>query len=170
MKVNPQSFFNFCSGLVPLLRQLAESEGEISEADARRLIRANLAPDDELPETTWRRLKELQILVPTEPGSDFFFLAEPVGRLLAYLFDEAQAATPEMVRGCIESLTVSGKQLSRAIETDDVAVLRLAIEEIQQTLRRVQTDLDETHRCIMTEVARYKTERRTVPGRDELQR
>ncbi|TMP96364.1 MAG: hypothetical protein E6L09_15135, partial [Verrucomicrobia bacterium] len=131
MKVNPQSFFNFCSGHVPLLRQLAESEGEISDADARRLIRANVAPEDELPETTWRRLKELQILVPTEPGSDFYFLAEPVGRLLAYLFDEAQAATPEMVRGCIESLAVSGKQLSRAIETDDVAVLRLAMEEIQ---------------------------------------
>ncbi len=170
MKVNPQSFFNFCSGHVPLLRQLAESEGEISEADARRLIRANVAPEDELPETAWRRLKELQILVPTEPGGDFYFLAEPVGRLLAYLFDEAQAATPEMVRGCIESLAVSGKQLSRAIETDDVAVLRLAMEEIQRTLRRVQADLDETHRCIMAEVARYKTERRTVSVRDKFRR
>ncbi len=170
MKVNPQSFFNFCSGHVSLLRRLAEAEGEISEADARRLIRANLTPEDQLPETIWRRLKELQILVSTEPGSDFYFLAEPVGRLLAYLFDEAQAATPEMVRGCIESLAVSGKQLSRAIDTDDVAVLRLAMGGIQQTLRRVQSDLDETHRCIMAEVARYKTERRTVSVRDKFRR
>ncbi|MGH2373719.1 MAG: hypothetical protein ACRDIC_09660 [bacterium] len=170
MKINPQSFFNFCSGHVSLLQQLAEAEGEISEADARRLIRANLTPADQLLETIWRRLKELQILVPTEPGSDFYFLAEPVSRLLAYLFDEAQAATPEMVRGCIESLAVSGKQLARAIDTDDVAILRLAMEEIQKTLRRVQADLDETHRCIMAEVARYKTERRTVSVRDKFRR
>jgi hypothetical protein len=170
MKVNPQSFFNFCSGHVPLLRQLAESGGEISEADARRLIRGNFMPEDELPETTWRRLKELQILVPTEPSSDFYFLAEPVGRLLAYLFDEAQAATPEMVRGYIESLAVSAKQLARAIDTDDLAILRLAIEEIQQTLGRVHADLDETHRCILAEVARYKTERRMVSVRDKFRR
>lgn len=170
MKINPQSFFNFCSGHVSLLRQLGEAEGEISEADIRRLIRANLTPEDQLLETIWRRLKELQILVPTEPGSDFYFLAEPVGRLLAYLFDEAQAATPEMVRGCIESLAVSGKQLSHAIDADDVAVLRLTMEEIQKTLRRVQADLDETHRCIMAEVARYKTERRAVSVRDKFRR
>jgi hypothetical protein len=46
----------------------------------------------ELPETTWRRLRELQILVSTETGSDFYFLAEPVRRLLAYLFDGKLAA------------------------------------------------------------------------------
>jgi hypothetical protein len=82
MKVNPVSFFNFCSGHVPLLRQLAEREAEISEAEARRLIRAHLNPEDELPETTWRRLRELQILVSTEPGADFYAMAEPVARLL----------------------------------------------------------------------------------------
>ncbi|MBI4658157.1 MAG: hypothetical protein HY735_04775 [Verrucomicrobia bacterium] len=170
MKVNPQSFFKFCSGHVPLLRQLAESGDEISEADARRVIRANLEPGDELPETTWRRLKELQILIPIEPASDFNYLAEPVARLLAYLYDEAQAATPEIVRGYIESLTVTGKQLARAIETDDLGLLRLAMDEIQRTLRRVQTDLDETHRCILAEVSRYKTERRTVPVREKFRR
>src|SRR5689334_9927026 len=120
MKVNPVSFFNFCSGHISLLRQLAEREGEISEAETRRLIRTHLNPEAELPETTWRRLRELQILVPTEPGADFYAMAEPVARLLAYLFDEAQAATPEMVRGYIDSLAVSGRQLSRAIEADDL--------------------------------------------------
>ena len=77
MKVSLQTFFNFCAVHVPLLRALQERVGELSEADARRLIRDSGKADDELPETTWRRLRELQVLVPTEPGSDFYFLAEP---------------------------------------------------------------------------------------------
>ncbi|NJM54665.1 MAG: hypothetical protein HC841_00930 [Verrucomicrobiae bacterium] len=170
MKVPPQSFFTFCANHVPLLRALAETSGEISEADARRLIRTTGSPDDELPETTWRRLRELQILVPTEVGSDFYFLAEPMNRLMAYLFDEAQAATPEMIRGCIDSLDVTGKQLSRAIDGDDLAGVRSALEEIQKPLRRIQVDLDETHRSILTEVARYKTERQSVSVRDKFRR
>ena len=170
MKVNPQSFFNFCANHTPLLRGLAETSGEISEADARRLIRTTGNPSDELPETTWRRLRELQILLPTEAGSDFYSLAEPVNRLLAYLFDEAQATTPEIIRGYIQSLETLGKQLSRAIDGDDITVVRLALEEIQQTLRRIQADLDETHRSILTEVARYKTERQTISVRDKFRR
>lgn len=170
MKVNPQTFFNFCSGHVPLLGQLAEVDGEISEADVRRLIRANTVSGDELPETAWRRLKELQILVPTEPGNDFYLLAEPVRKLLAYLFDEARAATPEMVRGYMDSLRVTGRQLARSIDEDDLSLLRLGMEEVQQTLLRVHSDLDETHRCILAEVARYKTERRTISVREKFQR
>ncbi|MEK6211457.1 MAG: hypothetical protein AABM64_13985 [Pseudomonadota bacterium] len=56
MKVSPQTFFNFCAVHVPLLRALQERVGELSEADARRLIRDSGKTDDELPETTWRRL------------------------------------------------------------------------------------------------------------------
>jgi hypothetical protein len=170
VKVNPQAFFSFCSNHVPLLARLAVHEGEISEADVRRLIRTNRSETDELPETTWRNLKGLQILVPTEPGTDFYLIAEPVRKLISYLFDEAQAATPEMVRGCIESLRVAGQQLARSVEQDDLSLLRFAIEEIHQTLRRVDSDLDETHRCILGEVARYKTERRKVSVREKFQR
>lgn len=170
MKVNPQAFFNFCSSHVPLLGQLTANEGDVSEAEVRLLIRANPGQGDELPETTWRRLKELQILVPTEPGGDFYLLAEPVRKLIAYLFDEAQAATPEMVRGCMESLRVTGHQLVRSIDQDDLALLRLTMEEINHTLRRIHADLDETHRRILDEVARYKTERRTVSVREKFQR
>jgi hypothetical protein len=148
MKVSPQTFSNSCAVHVPLLRALQERVGELSEADARRLIRDSGKADDELPETTWRRLKELQILVPTEPASDFYLLAEPVGRLLAYLLDEAKAATPEIIRGYIQSLEALGKQLSRAIDTDNLTVVRLALEKIQQTLRRIYADLDETHHAI----------------------
>ena len=101
MKVNPQSFFNFCANHATLLRALADHSGEISEADAMRLIRANPSTVEELPETAWRRLCELQILIPTEPGSEVFLMADPVARLLTYLFNEANPATPEMIRGIV---------------------------------------------------------------------
>jgi hypothetical protein len=168
MKISPQTFFNFCATHVPLLHVLKEQEGEISEADVRRLIRSTAA-SDELPETTWRRLSELQILVPVEPGSDFYFMAEQVSRLLAYLFDEANAASPEIISGYISSIDAVDKQLSRAIDSEDILGARLALEEMQQTLRRIQSDLDETHRCILTEVSRYKIERR-VSVRDRFRR
>ncbi len=170
MKIPPQTFFNFCANHVPLLRELARQEGEISEADARRLIRSCRIADLELPETTWKRLRELQILVPTEMDGDFYLLAEPVSRLLAYLFDEAKAATPEIIRGYIQSLDALNKQLARAIEGDDPLSARLALEELHHVLRRIQSDVDETHRSVLNEVAHYKIERRTVSVREKFRR
>lgn len=170
MRIAPQSFFRFCEAHVPLLRRLSTATGEISEADVRRMIRDTLVEGAEQPDTTWRRLLELQILVPSEPGSDFHFLAEPVRRLIDYLFDEAQAATPEIVRGYIQSLESSGLQLQRAIENEEMPLLRLSIDEVQRILLRVQADLDETHRCILAEVSRYKTQHRSVSVRDKFRR
>lgn len=170
MKINPQRFFNFCANHAPLLRGLADAKGELSEADVRRLIRNGGNSSGELPETTWRNLRELQILVPTEAGSDFYSVADPVNRLIAYLFDEARAATPQIIAGYIQSLDTLGKQLSRAIDGDDISIVRLALEEILQTLRRIQADLDETHRSILKEVATYKTERETISARDKFRR
>lgn len=170
MKIPPQTFFNFCANHVPLLRELARQEGEISETDVRRLIRSSSIADQELPETTWRRLRELQILVPTEIDGDFYRLAEPVSRLLAYLFDEAQAATPEIIRGYIQSLDAINKQLARAIEGDDHLSVRLAFEELHHILRRIQSDIDETHRSVLNGVARYKIERTTVSVREKFRR
>lgn len=170
MRIPPQSFFRFCEAHVPLLRRLASAGGEVSEADVRRMIRDTQDEGAEQPDTTWRRLVELHILVPSEPGSDFHFVAEPVRRLLDYLFDAAQAATPEIVRGYIQSLEASGRQLARSIEQEELTLLRLAIDDIQKTLLRVQADLDETHRCILNEVSRYKTERRTISVRDKFRR
>lgn len=158
MKIAPQTFFNFCAAHVPLLRALKEQEGEVSESDIRRLIRSTISTD-ELPETTWRRLTELQILVPVEPTGDFYFMAEQVSRLLSYLFDEANAASPEIISGYINSIDTLDKQLSGTIDSEDLLGARLALEELQQTLRRIQSDLDETHRCILIEVSRYKIER-----------
>jgi len=170
MKINPQSFFNFCANHAPLLRGLAERGGEISEAEAMRLIRANPSAGEELPETAWRRLRELQILVPTEPGSELFFMADPVARLLTYLFNEANPATPEMIRGCVLSLETTGKRLARALDEDDVQQVKLAFEDISLPLSRIHVDLNETQHAILAEVARYKTERARVSVREKYQR
>ena len=115
-------------------------------------------------------MRELQILVPAEAGSDFYFVAPPVNRLIEYLYDEARATTPQIITGYIQSLDALGKQLSRAIDGEDITVVRLALEEIQQTLRRIQADLDETHRSILNEVAKYKTERQSITVRDKFRR
>jgi hypothetical protein len=169
MKVNALTFFNFCATHIPLLRGLMLHASEISEAEARRLIRSSVS-GDELPETTWRRLTELQILVSAEPGSDFYFLAEAVARLLAYLFDEAKAATPEIIRGYIQSLDSLCTQLSRAIDGDDLTLVKLALEELQQTLRRIYADLEETQRSILVETSRYKTEQHGISVREKYRR
>jgi hypothetical protein len=170
VKINPQSFFNFCANHAPLLRAMAERGGEISETEAMRLIRANPSAVEELPETAWRRLRELQILIPTEPGSDLFFMADPVSRLLNYLFNEANPATPEMIRGFVMSLETTGKQLARALDEEDVQRVRLAFEEIGEALRRIHAACGETQHTILAEVARYKTERARVSVREKYRR
>ena len=88
----------------------------MSEPEVAGLIREHTLPEERLAETTWRRLCELQILVPTEPGSGYYLLAEPVAHLLTYLFDEANPATAEIVRGYIASLETLGGKLLRAVE------------------------------------------------------
>jgi hypothetical protein len=170
MKVNPQSFFNFCANHALLLRGLAERGGEISESDAMRLIRANPSAVEELPETAWRRLRELQILVPSEPGSELFFMADPVARLLAYLFNEANPATPEIVRGYVLSLETTGKRLARALDEEDFQQVKLAFEEISLTLHRIHADLNETQEAILKAVSNYKTERARVSVREKYRR
>ena len=170
MKVNPQSFFNFCANHPTLLRSLADHGGEISEADAMRLIRANPSTVEELQETAWRRLCELQILIPTEPGSEVFLMADPVARLLTYLFNEANPATPEMIRGYVLSLETTGKRLARALDEENVQQVKLAFEEVGLALRRIHADLNETQHAILAEVARYKTERSRVTVREKYRR
>jgi len=84
VKVNPQTFFNFCSRHVSLLRALAEISGELSDTELMRLIKLHPSEQEELPQTVWRNLRELQILVPAEPGSDAL-AARRAGRTTARL-------------------------------------------------------------------------------------
>ena len=170
MKVNAQAFFNFCAAHVPLLRQLGERTGELSETEVMRLVRQLVDSQEELPETTWRRLKEYQILVPSEPGGELYLLADPVARLLTYLHNNANPATPEMIRGYVQSLDTLAKQLARALDNENVTVVGEAFREISLTLRRIHADLDETHQAILVEVGRYKTERQRVSVREKFRR
>lgn len=144
MKINPQAFFNFCARHISLLDALREEAGEISEADVRGRLR--FSPDqqneEEQPAHLWRRLREYQILVPSEPGGDLHYLAEPVRRLLDYLHDEARATTPEVIRGYLQSLESCEKRLDLAIKGEDAAMVRITLEELPQTLRKIQADLD----------------------------
>ncbi len=170
MKIPPKPFFNFCAEHFTLLRKLLDHGAEVSEADVRRMIRTTSESPDLMPETVWRRLREFQILVAVENGSEFFVMAEPVSRLFAYLFDEARATTPEIVRGYIQSLDSTSKRLSRAIDDDDPSMIRVLVDEIQIHLRRIDADLDETHRSILSEIGTYKTARQSVSVRDRFRR
>jgi hypothetical protein len=170
MRVNAQTFFNFCAAHVALLRDLAELTGELSEAEVMRVIRSH--PAEELPDTTYRRLKELQILTAFEPGSELHLFAEPVRQLLQYLLNEANPATPEMIRGYIDSLAAICKRLKRAMERDDEdpTLVEMAFREINQTLRRIYADLEATHQSILTEVAQFKISRQQVSVREKFRR
>jgi len=170
MRVNAQAFFSFCAGHVSLLRRLSEQQGEISETEAMRIIREHAASHEELPDTTWRRLREYQILVPSEPGADVFLMAEPVARLLGYLLNETNPATPEIIRGHVQSLETVARQLSRALDTENVTAVGLAFAEISQTLRRLYSNIEETHQAVLAEVGRYKTEQQSVSIRDKFRR
>jgi len=170
MRINPQTFFKFCAEHTQLLRAISEHGGEISYAETMQLIRAKLSDVSNLPQNTWRRLCELQILIPAEPGSEFFLMAEPVARLLTYLSNDANPATPEMIRGYVSSLETADKQLTGALAKEDIEGIKLAFDEISQTLRRIYADLNETQQAILAEVARYKTERARVSVRDKYRR
>lgn len=135
-----------------------------------RLIKIHSADQEELPQTVWRNLRELQILVPSEPGGDDYLMAEPVAGLLAYLQNEANPATPELIRGYIQSLETLGQRLSAALTVEDVTVVRLAFDEITVTLRRIYADLEQTHHAVLTEVAAYKTQRFNISVRDKFRR
>jgi hypothetical protein len=108
--------------------------------------------------------------VPSEPGGSLYLLADPLGRLLTYLFDEANPATPEMVRGYVESLEALCRKLARAIESDDVTFVGLAFNEINATLRRIHADLEETQRAVQNEVASFKVNPQQVSVRDRYRR
>ena len=53
-----------CCGSLP------KCTGALSQNEVMRLVREQADAHEELPETTWRRLREYQILVPSEPGGE----------------------------------------------------------------------------------------------------
>ncbi len=133
-----------------------------------RISRAH--PAEELPETAYRRLKEYQILTPLEPGSELHLFAEPVRQLLNFLLNEANPATPEIIRGYIESLEAICRKLQRALENEDITLVEIGFREINQTLRRIYSDLKATHQSVLEEVGKFKTARHQISVREKYRR
>jgi hypothetical protein len=170
MQVTPKRFFDFCSSHVPLLHALAIKPGDVSEAQVRQLIRTFSESVSELPETTWQRLLELQIIVPLEEGSAHYVMAQPLLQLINYLYNDAVPTSPEIIQGYIAALESARKRIVIGIEAGDALSVAMATNEVDHTLRRMQDDLDATHRAVMSEVARYKADRTSVSVRERYLR
>lgn len=170
MQVTPKRFFDFCSSHVPLLHAIAVKPGDVSEAQVRQLIRTFSDSVSELPETTWQRLLELQILVPLEEGSSHYVMAQPLLQLINYLYNDAVPTSPEIIQGYIAALESARKRIVIGIEAGDALSVAMATNEVDHTLRRMQDDLDATHRAVMSEVARYKADRTSVSVRERYLR
>lgn len=170
MQVTPKRFFDFCSSHVPLLHAIAVKPGDVSEAQVRQLIRTFSDSVSEQPETTWQRLLELQILVPLEEGSAHYVMAQPLLQLINYLYNDAVPTSPEIIQGYIAALESARKRIVIGIEAGDALSVAMATNEVDHTLRRMQDDLDATHRAVMSEVARYKADRTSVSVRERYLR
>jgi hypothetical protein len=170
MQVTPKRFFDFCSSHVPLLHAIAVKPGDVSEAQVRQLVRTFSDTVSEQPETTWQRLLELQILVPLEEGSAHYVMAQPLLQLINYLYNDAVPTSPEIIQGYIAALESARKRIVIGIEAGDALSVAMATNEVDHTLRRMQDDLDATHRAVMSEVARYKADRTSVSVRERYLR
>jgi hypothetical protein len=169
VRVPPKPFLDFCSRHVPLLRTLAV-EAEWTDSALLDAVNRHREEGDEQPETTVRKIIELRVVVNTEPGADTFELAEPLRRLLDYIFDEAMPTTPEVIQGYVASLSTVSRRLERALADDDAVSAALALQEVNDTLRRIHRDTEETRARILNEVALFKTARRQFTVRDKFQR
>ncbi|WKZ66211.1 MAG: hypothetical protein QY325_15785 [Flavobacteriales bacterium] len=170
MPIAPKRFFDFCASHVPLLHAIATKPGDVSEAQVRQLIRTHCDTATEQPETTWQRLLELQILVPLEEGSSHYVLAQPLLQLMNYLHDDALPTSPEIIQGYTAALESARKRIASGTQAFDTLSVGLAATEVDHTLRRMQEDLDATHRAVMAEVARYKADRSSVSVRERYLR
>lgn len=170
MQITPKRFFDFCAGHVPLLHAIAMKPGDVSEAQVRQLIRSFSDTAQEQPETTWQRLVELQIIVPLEEGSSHYVMAQPLLHLINFLYNDALPTSPEIIQGYIAALESARKRLMGGVEAMDPVSVNLATSEVDHTLRRMQDDLDATHRAVMAEVARYKADRTSVSVRERYLR
>lgn len=170
MHLTPKRFFDFCSSHVPLLHAIAIKPGDVSEAQVRQLIRTYADDSGELPETTWDRLLELQIIVPLEEGSAHYVMAQPLLQLLNFLHNDAVPTSPEIIQGYTAALESARKRVLLGVDAGDVLSVTMAANEIDHTLRRMRDDLDATHRAVMAEVARYLADRSSVSVRERYLR
>ena len=170
MQITPKRFFDFCASHVPLLHAIAIKPGDVSEAQVRQMIRTFSDTTAEQPETTWQRLIELQAIVPVEEGSSHYVMTQPLLQLINFLYNDAVPTSPEIIQGYIAALESARKRIALGVESGDALSVAMASNEVDHTLRRIQDDLDATHRAVMAEVARYKADRSSVSVRERYLR
>ena len=170
MQPTPKSFFDFCANHVPLLHAISQKPGDISEAQVRQMIRTFSDITTEQPQTTWERLIELQVIVPVEEGSSHYVMSQPLLQLLNFLYNDAVPTSPEIIQGYIAAMESARKRIALGVEAGDALSVAMATNEVDHTLRRMQDDLDATHRAVLAEVARYKADRTSVSVRERYLR
>lgn len=170
MQPTPKRFFDFCANHVPLLHAISQKPGDISEAQVRQMIRTFSDITTEQPQTTWERLIELQVIVPVEEGSSHYVMSQPLLQLLSFLYNDAVPTSPEIIQGYIAAMESARKRIALGVEAGDALSVAMATNEVDHTLRRMQDDLDATHRAVLAEVARYKADRTSVSVRERYLR
>ena len=170
MQITPKRFFDFCANHVPLLHAISQKPGDISEAQVRQMIRTFSDITTEQPQTTWERLTELQVIVPVEEGSSHYVMSQPLLQLLSFLYNDAVPTSPEIIQGYIAAMESARKRIALGVEAGDALSVAMATNEVDHTLRRMQDDLDATHRAVLAEVARYKADRTSVSVRERYLR
>jgi hypothetical protein len=171
VRIAAAEFFKFCSRHTALLRDLAEqSGGELSETQLIEAVRRNADESEEQQDTVVKKLKELRVVEPLEQEQGFYVVAGPLVQLIRYLLYEATPATPETIRGYVNSLDELCKVLNGAVSIEDVTRVELAVEDINRTLRRIYDDIAATHGAILGAVAEFKTGRRSISVRQKFQR
>ncbi|MBK7483380.1 MAG: hypothetical protein IPI72_11740 [Flavobacteriales bacterium] len=110
------------------------------------------------------------MIVPLEEGSSHYVMSQPLLQLLNFLYNDALPTSPEIIQGYIAALESARKRVELGVEAGDALSVAMATNEIDHTLRRIQDDLDATHRAVMAEVARYKADRTSVSVRERYLR
>ena len=172
MIVPPREFFQFCAKHVALLRELEQrSNGtDLSEAELANIAEVHALEAGEQPAFVIKRLKELRILESPDQSEQYFLMAEPVRGILRYLLEEAKPASAETVQSYVNELQKLAQRLRAALSADDPTIADLALNDITQTLRRLHDDVSATHVSVLSEVARFKTDKRPASVREKYQR
>lgn len=172
MIVPPKEFFQFCAKHVGLLRELEERANgtDLSEAEVANIVQNHALESEEQPTFVTRQLKNLRILVSADQSEGYFLMAEPVRAILRYLLEEAKPTSSEMVQSYINRLQQLSQKLRDALSAENPTLAELALADTTHALRRLHDDVSATHVSVLAEVARYKTDKRTVSVLEKYQR
>lgn len=172
MIIPPKEFFQFCAKHVGLLRELEQraSGTDLSAAEIAHIVEIHASESDEQPEFTIKQLKRLRILLSADDSNQYFLIAEPLRALLRYLLETAKPVSSEIVQSYINTLQKLAQNLRDSLSSENATLAELALTETTQILRNLHESVSATHVSVLSEVTRYKTERRSSSVREKYQR